>query len=247
MSNNLGITQLTSNQNNKENTINNADGRIDAAMTEQLSNALTGASPTVTITTSQAQQAALFIFTTGTTPTGTATVNFPAIKRGFIRVRNESSIPLDFGISGQPATKPRVYSGTTSRTLYCDGTNVRVADGGEALGQPFDLGVFFPSTMTDGQLIVRYVFTRDVDFPTNLSGSFAKAVSAATAQTDIDVQKNGGSIGTIRFAASGTVATFPSVTATAFAAGDILSLFAPTPADATLADVGFTLKGTRRA
>lgn len=246
MSANLNLSQVAANQNQKEVTINDATGQIDAAITEQRSDALSGASPTITLTSPQFRAAILFILTTGTTPSGTATLTCPAIKRGFFRVRNDSSIPIDVGISGQPVTKPRVYAGT-SKTLYCDGTNVRGAEGGEALGHPFDLGIFFPGTMSNNQLLCRYVFTRDVDIPSGLTGSFAKAVSAATGASAIDIRKNGSSIGSFDFAASGTIATFTFASAQSFAAGDILSIHAPASADATLADVGFTFKCTRRA
>lgn len=247
MSTNLGASQVATNQNNKETTINDAVGQMDAALTEQLSTALAGANPSVTITTAQMQDNNLLAFTDGAAPSGTATINIPGtLKRGFFRVRNGSSIPVDVGISGQSATKPRVFAGQ-SKTLYSDGTNVISGEGGEAGGQAFDLGIFFPGTMSNSQLLCRYVFTRDVDFPANMTGSQAKAVSGATAQTDIDVQKNGASIGTVRFAAAGTIATFVGFSASSFAAGDIFSLHAPVSADATLADVGFTFKGARRA
>ena len=69
--------------------------------------------------------------------------------------------------------------------------------------------------------------------------------TATTAQTDFDLQKNGVSFGTMRFAAAATVATFISAAGATFAAGDILKVISPNPADATAADLGFSLAGTR--
>lgn len=89
-------------------------------------------------------------------------------------------------------------------------------------------------------VIFRYVAVRAFTLPTNLSGSYFKAITAATASTAFDIQKNGTSIGTLTFAASGTSATF-SVTSTSFAAGDVLTVVAPATQDTTLADLSITL------
>jgi hypothetical protein len=66
-----------------------------------------------------------------------------------------------------------------------------------------------------------------------------------TAQADLDVQKNGASIGTITFAASANTATFAFASEAAFTAGDRLTVLAPGSQDASLADISITFKGTR--
>lgn len=83
--------------------------------------------------------------------------------------------------------------------------------------------------------------------PASLTGSKGRAKTAATAQTDFDIQKNGVSVGTMRFAASGTTATFIMASQTTLdgSAGDYLEIIAPATADSTLAKIGFSLKGTR--
>jgi hypothetical protein len=111
--------------------------------------------------------------------------------------------------------------------------------------QPFDLTAFYPGTPTASALVTRIPFARAVSFPAALAGSVAIAKTAATAQTDFDIQKNGVSVGTVRFAAGATSATFIAASAFATAAGDRLSIVAPATADTTLADVGFVLAGTR--
>ena len=68
---------------------------------------------------------------------------------------------------------------------------------------------------------------------------------AATGSTTYTLAKNGTSIGTIAWAASGTVGTISVTASTSFAAGDILSLTGPATADATLANIAVTLAGTR--
>lgn len=93
------------------------------------------------------------------------------------------------------------------------------------------------------QVILRYVATRSLSLPAGLVGSQAVAGVAATAQADSDVRNNGTSVGTIRFSASTTVASFSSASAVTLAGGDVLSVVAPAAPDATLADAGVTLIG----
>lgn len=68
----------------------------------------------------------------------------------------------------------------------------------------------------------------------------SNALTAATASTVFTVKKNGASIGTCTFAASGTSGSW-SITQTDFAAGDYLTVAGPTTADSTLADISLGL------
>lgn len=81
-------------------------------------------------------------------------------------------------------------------------------------------------------------------FTITSANTSAVATVAATASTTFTVKKNGTSIGTIVFAASGTTAT-NTITTTSFAAGDLFELDAPASADSTLANIGFSFLGTR--
>ena len=77
-----------------------------------------------------------------------------------------------------------------------------------------------------------------------MTGSVVKAKTAATAQADFDLQKNGVSVGTVRFAAAGTVASYVSIAGFTMVSGDHLELVAPGSPDATLANLFFTLEAT---
>jgi hypothetical protein len=66
---------------------------------------------------------------------------------------------------------------------------------------------------------------------------------AATAETDFDVQRNGVSFATMRFAAAADTAAFVAAAETVLEPGDVLSVVAPGTPDATLADVGLALAG----
>lgn len=88
------------------------------------------------------------------------------------------------------------------------------------------------------------IYPVNFSFSLPLTGSTAIALTAATAQTDFDIQVNGISKGTIRFAASGTVGTLISATTSALSSGDVVRIIGPLVPDATLANVGFNLAGT---
>lgn len=113
------------------------------------------------------------------------------------------------------------------------------------ISQPYVVGVTFPGVPANNQLMILHKFPVAVTFPTSLTGSQGVAVTAATAQTDFDVQKNGSSVGTVRWAASGTSASFISASGASYAAGDVMKVLGPATADATLADIGISLLGTR--
>ena len=113
--------------------------------------------------------------------------------------------------------------------------------------QPFDAAGFYPGVPTSSAKVLRVPIARAVTFPGNFAGSYFTATANATGSTVFDVQKNGSSIGSITIAAGTTTATFTTTSGTAktFAAGDVLAIIAPATADATLADPGFVLAGTR--
>jgi hypothetical protein len=128
------------------------------------------------------------------------------------------------------------------------GKDVRVKSDGSGLefySPPYDVGAMVKGQPEASAAVLHYVFPRAVSFPAGLASSQGRAGTAATAQADFTIQKNGAGIGTLRFAAGATVATFILAAATTFAAGDVLQVLAPAPPDATLADITFSLAGTR--
>lgn len=125
-----------------------------------------------------------------------------------------------------------------------------------ATANPFDVHVFVPGTMSADQIVLRVPLARDVSWPANFSGSAAHAKTAATAATSFAVFAGlqtvgasgpGAQIGTIAFAAGAATATFSTVggAAQSLLAGRVLSILGPASADATLADIGIVLAGTR--
>lgn len=120
-----------------------------------------------------------------------------------------------------------------------------VADPSAGIALANDVGAFIAGKPSASEVILRFVAARPFVLPSALSGSRGDADIAATAQTDFDVTKNGSSVGTVRFAAAGTAASFIAASAASFAAGDVLAVVAPSSADATLADISITLRGVR--
>lgn len=166
------------------------------------------------------------------------------------------TVPAEFSVAGSPITSSgtlavskanqsanQVYAGPASGGAAAPAFRALVA--ADIPAQPYDVGSFLEAAPTASQIMLRHVFARQVIFASGLSPSQGVAGTAATAQTDFDIQKNGSSVGTMRFAASGTVASFIMGSQTTFAAADKLTVVAPGTPDATLAKVSFTLSGTR--
>jgi hypothetical protein len=150
----------------------------------------------------------------------------------------------------EPATKvlgDRWYVPSTARlyTYVNDGTSSQWAELPGAALQSYDLGGGCTGAPTASLVLMRYPFPRIATFPAGLTNSKGVAATAATAQSDFNLLKNGVSFGTMRFAAAGTVATFIAASATSFAVGDVLTVSAPAVPDISLANIGFVLAGTR--
>lgn len=111
--------------------------------------------------------------------------------------------------------------------------------------QPYELGAGYAGAPTASAVLLRAPMCRTVTFAAGLSPSQGVAGTAATAQTDFNILKNGVSFGTMRFAAAGTVASFISASGSTPVAGDVITVVAPASPDATLANIGFILAGTR--
>lgn len=111
--------------------------------------------------------------------------------------------------------------------------------------QPYDIPIMYNGPPTDALVMLRIEMVRTVTFPAGLTLSRLKALTAATAEAVFSLKKGVTEFGTMTFAISGTVATVAAPSETVFAAGDILTLVAPSTADATLADLYGMIVGTR--
>jgi hypothetical protein len=112
------------------------------------------------------------------------------------------------------------------------------------------IGVTQPGTTGNNQKLLVHQLPHAITLPASLAGSSMTALTAATASTAfVLAYKRGGtttSIATFTFAAAGTTATISGVVIPTLAAGDILTISGPATADATLADIGFSILGTKQ-
>lgn len=162
---------------------------------------------------------------------------------------NASTGAVSVNTTGFPAGSINLYqitTGTSTVTNYLDRRQYAPLALVSVAGSiPYDLPMFFPGAMTSSQTLARILFTRTVVFPSSLTGSQCSAGTAATGSTTVTLNKNGSSIGTLVWAASGTVPTITFSSSVTFNAGDLLTVVGPATADATLAAISLTIAATR--
>lgn len=240
------ITNIEQGQSQKEVTANEGFDRISAMVAATLSTSITSGNFVPTSVNPNPQWQANVRFVLTGTP-GVARIMECPVGASFCKlfvVQNDADDQVTVQVDDPAAGTTVVLQAGESRTLYSDGTDViALVSDPSFLG--FDIGGFFGGLPTANALLLKFVAVRAFTLPQDLTGSRAHSEVAANAQADFDLQKNGSSIGTMRFAASAQTATFIHSTATSFAVGDRFHVIAPNPQDANLADVAATFLGTR--
>ena len=156
MSNNLSLAQVAAAQNQKEVTINDQAGQLDAALTEDLV-VLVDDGNAVTLTAEQFRRAFFFVITPDETPPDNAvTITVPAVPRGLFKVRNLTAQTVTVTVSGQSEEAPVIAAGEGA-LLSCDGSDVLPEGSGggggiEALG---DIGDVDASGVQQGDMLRR--------------------------------------------------------------------------------------------
>jgi hypothetical protein len=112
-------------------------------------------------------------------------------------------------------------------------------------GGRYDIVSWSSDRPDTSELLQRMVMPTTVVFYTGLVDSRASAQVAATASTVFSLKKNGVEFGTLTFGIGATTGVFAAAADTSFSAGDILTVVAPNPRDATLADLSITVTGFR--
>lgn len=109
----------------------------------------------------------------------------------------------------------------------------------------YDLAMFYAGSPAGGDEILRFPFPRTVDFEIDMNGSQAVCGTTAAAEAVFSVKKAGVQFATITFAAAGSYGIFSGDAQQFVGSGEVLSIDAPGSADATLADIGISLRGFR--
>jgi hypothetical protein len=107
----------------------------------------------------------------------------------------------------------------------------------------YDLSVFVQGLPFASELVWKFIAVRGFTLPASLTGSEATAGAASTGNVSFTIKKNGSSEGTVDFNTTAT-GSFTFSGSVSFAAGDILTIIAPSSPDATLADISIVLKGS---
>ncbi len=111
---------------------------------------------------------------------------------------------------------------------------------------PYDLVCSFVGNPGAAAKVMIFTATRPIVWPANMAGSKGTLTTNPTATALYTGTVNGTTKFTVSISTGG-VFTFASSAGAqvSMVAGDRLEITAPTPQDTTLADVGFTLAGTR--
>lgn len=239
MSNNLQLEQVAPNQNQKEATINDQAGQLDAAITEILDVDFSGGD--VTLTTEEFRRH--FEFRCDG-QSASRDLNLPDVKRAIFSVVNiDGSFPI---VVTKGATTVSVGAG--ERALFStDGTtdDLTQIGGNAATTKSYNAGFFFSGLPGAGARVGGHIIAEPggITIPVNADESQAEAEVASTGSAVFDIQKNGASVGSFTFASSAT-ATFTMASPVTLAQGDRLQIIAPGSQDATLSDVYLTIRGT---
>jgi hypothetical protein len=236
---NLAITHVAAAQNQKEVTVNDAINALDRALTEALAVDFTAGN--VTLTDAQFRSAIAFVAHLS----APRDLTVPQIRRLFA-VSNAAGAET---LSVKRGTTTIAVAAGAAILLYADGSaNGLVALSAPAAGIPeaktYLLSGAVAAKPAASARVFHHLAGVAFTLPASLTGSAALAKTAATTQADFDIKLAGLSVGTIRWAAAGTVASFIFAVPVAVAAGDEIEITAPATADATLADITWTIKGT---
>lgn len=109
----------------------------------------------------------------------------------------------------------------------------------------YDIVIDIPERPASGATMAKWVAPSLVMFRAGLIESRGNADENATANSVFSLKKNGVQFATATFASANKLAIFACATDTAFAAGDVLTVIAPNPRDATLSNIALTIVGFR--
>lgn len=236
----LAIPEIAETQNNKYLTHNDAVAWLEAMANDIFTNTSVGASP---VTLSELQATQYFIYRLGGL-TGNQNLVFPSeingnnAKRVFC-VRNEDAVDN---------VTVKASTGTGATVVLAPGSTMFIAQNFEDMWalsviNSYDVAFYVAGEPGDGAIIGAFVATRPFTLFDDFAGSRGHCAVNPTATAVFDVQKNGSSIGSVSISTGGAFTFATTGGGASFAAGDRLTIVAPSPQDTTLADVAISFFG----
>lgn len=116
---------------------------------------------------------------------------------------------------------------------------------GPAGSTAYSLPIYFLETPVADDVLLYHVFAENVVFPDDFSGAAGVVGTNPTSSFVISIEKNGTAAGSITVSTAGVFTFATTGTTLSFAAGDTIKVICPASADATVANLATTLKGTR--
>lgn len=242
----LAIEQIAEAQNNKYITHNDAIDALEAASNAIFTNAAAGAGP-INLTENQATRNHVFKVSGGSANFNLvfpATINSVNAKRVFSVYNADTTYSVTVKASSGTGSTVIVKPGETA-LVYQSFEDMTPLARGIVTGVPYDIGAFIPDEPEDGGEVAKFVATRAIAFPDDFAGSVGHCATNPTSTAAFTIALNGSTIGSMSISTGGVFTFATTGGAVSMAAGDRLSFIAPSPQDATLTDVAFTLKGTR--
>lgn len=244
----LKIPLISPTQNNKSTTHNDGIAALEQAMNAPfLSNVVDGAD--ITLSEDDYTRNAVFTFEGAT---GDKNIKLPSTINSVnttlrVFVLNLTSHVLTF--------KATTGSGTTvvlqpNRSAFIyqnheDITLLALLDTVSSLGS-YDVATWYPGTFTSSQIVVRIIAARPFDIPNDFAGSKALMATPPGSDQTFLVKKNGTQFGTLVIDHTTGAGTFLTSGADeAFAAGDYIDIVAPSSPDGTMANLTFSILGSR--
>lgn len=244
----LGLPEIAETQNNKYITHNDGLARLEQSVNAFYTNtAATGTDITIT-----EDDASFFYIYKFSGATANKFIIYPAQRNGVNRKRifvitNNSLFTLTAKASTGVGPTVAVLAGHVAVIQQDFESMFEISShkpGGGA--SAYDIGFFAPDSPTASDIVAIYTAPRQFELPDNFAGSVGFCHVNPTATAVFNVLRDATVIGTVSISTSG-VFTFSTTASTVenFNSGQRLRLDAPSPADATLADISITFKGTR--
>lgn len=239
---NLNITHLEAAQNQKETTVNDALNAIDGALAGLFTYNFTSAvAYTVSTGNDDHLNMCVRITDVSTKLAATTTVIFPNNNQLHVVQNNTlQSIVFKTALGTGVTVGP-----STLETIYCDGTDILSVAALSSTAYPHDMNFFIGDNPASGATIALLPTSRIVAFTSAVSNqSIGYCITTATASSEYVLYKDGSRFGAFKFISS-QASALVSISDTTFQVGNIFTIIAPNPQDASLQGVGLSIKALR--